>query len=1160
MQNADIYQYRPSEFELQNNGVAKVSDGRTAEELRTLRYELDTFVCEGKYQEGLVRLLDTFLSDLGKSEQKAGWVSGFFGSGKSHLVKVLRHLWVDTAFPDGATARGITSRGALPHEVTDPLIALTREGRRHAGLHAASGTLGAGAGDSVRLALLGIVFRSVGLPEDYARARFVLRLKQEGVFDAFRAAVEAGGKSLYDDGGATGEIHHLHVSPVIARAVLETGTGWGADEKEVRTAIRAEYQEPRDVTNEQMLRAMREALALATDGASVDDLPCTLVAIDEVQQYIGDDAQRSMAVQEVVEACGKGLGSRVFFVGTGQNALSAAPLLKRLMGRFTVTVQLSDADVKTVTRKTVLAKTNAAKPDVQAVLDGVRGELSRHLKDTALKAQDDDLAVEVDDYPILPTRRRFWDRVLQSTDTSGTESQLRNQLKIIDEAVKATADLPLGTVVGGDFVYDRETLLQSGELPGQIDARVERLRADGDALDPRLASLAWLIGRLPRDGGADTGLRATPEQMADLLVEDLTESSAAFRGRVEDRLAALYDAGELMRVDDEYRIQTTQSAEWDTAFRQARTAILNDTPRLSAERGDAVKARAFAALEPLRKVLHGASKQPRPLDTQFGGGVPPGDGKGVPVWIQTGWDASADAVRDDARAAGPESPLVLVFLPKRSASELDKALATRKAAQDTLHTKGMPMEDEGREARRAIEARRDVGERDVDLALDDVLRGAQVFLAGGAEVAGDTLGQAVARAAEDALERLYPEFAAGDDVAWHKVFEQAKTGTPAALQAIGYAGKPDEHPVCAAVLRFVGAGKTGAEVRARFETSPYGWPPDAVSGALATLVVNDLLRAQRDGQPVAAKSLDTRGIAQVRFQAEDVVLSHVERIKIAQLFGNADVQVKPADVGGAVRDFAASLRARAERAGGDAPLPAVERPAILDEVEASTGNAQLRALFEARNDLTALMNHWGDRSARRDARLAEWSRLQRLLRHADGLPEAPDVQAERDAVNEQRTLLDADNPLDGLADRLAGALRTALAEARERYRAAYERELGGLQADAAWNELGDTQRAFILGQYGLDGVPETDVSTPDALLRSLDTMSLATWRDRTDGLSSRASRALADAAQLAAPDQETVRPVRLRKATLRTAGDVDAWLATTRAALLDEVAKGPVVV
>src|ERR1039457_7112568 len=152
MTNRELYLRDPTTLELLNNGVSKVSEiGHDERQIKTLRFELETFVCDGEYARGLERILRAYLDGLGREEQKAVWVSGFFGSGKSHLVKMLRYLWEDYHFGDSATARSLVK---LPAEITDLLMELSNRSKSLGGLRAAAGTLGAGSMDNVRLAFI----------------------------------------------------------------------------------------------------------------------------------------------------------------------------------------------------------------------------------------------------------------------------------------------------------------------------------------------------------------------------------------------------------------------------------------------------------------------------------------------------------------------------------------------------------------------------------------------------------------------------------------------------------------------------------------------------------------------------------------------------------------------------------------------------------------------------------------------------------------------------------------------------------------------------------------------------------------------------------------------------------------------------------------------
>lgn len=1147
MTNREIYVNDPCAHDLLNNGVAEVKDTGSAEELRTLRYELSTFVCEGQYEKGLQRILGNFLANLDQPEQPSVWVSGFYGSGKSHLVKMLRALWEDTRFPDGATARGLVK---LPDSVSDALRELSTAGRRLGGLHAAAGTLGAGRSDQARLALLAIIFRSVGLPESYPLARFVMRLRDDGKLDAVRTAVEAQGKEW------EAELRRLYSSPVIAEALVAADAGMGDTAREVREVLRVQYPAQEvDVSNTEMEQAIQDALSVN------GQMPCTLIALDEVQQYINEMGERTRVIQEIAESCRTKFGGRVLLVATGQSALSGTPQLQRLQDRFRVIVHLSDEDVDTVIRKIVLQKKPSASPRVEAVLGENAGEVQRHLTSTRLAPMPEDERWKVADYPLLPTRRRFWERALRAIDQGGTQGQLRNQLKTVHEAARATAEQPLGTVVGADFLFEQQavSLLQTGALSQQLHAAIQEQKngSDDDRLKGRLLSLIFLIGKLPRQGAADLGVRAVPDVLADLLVTDLPAGSATLRRRVPELLALLEHDGQLMKVDDEYRLQTAEGAEWERDYRTRFNAIKDDQARIGSERDDLLHTAATQKIGNLR-LPQGASKFPREVKLHFGVEAPKTDGTAIPVWVRDGWSDDEQTLLADARRMGDEDPTILVWIPRRSADDLTRTLAARRAAKETLDARGVPSTQEGQEARAATAGRQSSAQQKLDQVLiPDIFSEARVVQAGGQEVGGTSLQERVKSAAERSLVRLFPQFSEADHTGWANVIVRARQGDGEPLQAVNWTAETEKHPVAAAVLGYVGAGRSGSELRKRFEGSPYGWPSDAIDGALYALLATGHLRATLNHQGVEANALNRNQIGSTSFRREHIVVTAGQRIAVRKLLQVAGVTFTPNAEAAAVPELLERLRAAAREAGGEAPLPTRPSTERLDDLAARSGNDQLVALAESRAEIEKDLEGWRATATKAKQRFPQWERLKMLFAYTADLDGREALERQIDAIREQRQLLHDPDPVQPQLQQVVERLRAALLAAEQSFRTVYERERQALEASDVWQRLDESARAEILQRYGITEVLSAHTGTEDEICRSLEQVNLVEWRDRRDALPRRFEQAREEAARRLEP---TITRIKLPGGTFRQREDVDAYLDQLRETLYARIAEGPVMV
>lgn len=1150
MNNKELFLIDPTTFTIPNDGVTTIYNPKSDKDWEVVRYELRSFVCEGEYYRGLERILSSFLANLANPKQPAVWVSGFYGSGKSHLVRVLQYLWGDVELPDKARARSLVN---LPTDIQDLLKELSTRGMQAGGLWSAAGKLTAATDQSLRLGLLSILFQCAALPEQYHQARFIIWLKQKGYYNGVRNWVEKQGDDFHE------ELDNLYISQSIADGILQQFPGFANTPAEARKLLAATFPQKADISDDEFLDTLEYVLELQQQVPG--KLPLTLIVFDELQQFLGDDQDRILQLQNVVEACSARLGSKLLFLGTGQAALQASPSLSKLQHRFTVKVMLEDSDVETVVRQVVLRKAADKVTILETVLDANRPEIDRHLVGTQIAPTVSDNKILVADYPLLPTRRRFWEGVLRAIDTAGMAAQLRTQLRVIHEANRMVANRPVGTVVPADMIFDQQesSMLQSGLLLREI-ATIIHAQEDGSAegtLKKRLCSLIFLIGKLPTEGAAIAGVKANSDTLADLLVEDLHQGSASLRQQIPVLLEQMRQLGILMKVDDEYRLQTAEGSKWEEDFRKRFSTIRANDTRIASDRGTEFHQAVSAALKGI-SLVQGSSKTARKFEQYFGIEAPKGDTNSVPVWIQDEWSISEKSVREAAQASGTDNATLFVLLPKRDADSLKDALAAFNAAKEVLETRPNPTTPEGFEARRAMESRKIIERKKLDILINGIIEKGRVYQGGGYEIQDTSFTTAIKTGLEASLARLFPKFTIGDHKDWGKVVEKVQDGSSDALKLVGYQGNTNQHPICQEVMNFIGgAGKKGSEIRKKFTGAGYGWPQDAVDGALLVLLSGGFLTASQSGQAKIFKQVNQSSIGITDFRIEGFTITISQRIALRGLFTDLGLPYKPNEEADFIPAALQLLIDLANDTGGPPPLPERPSTSVLDHLRSLSGNEQFVAMVDAKAELLSYFNAWTGLKAKKMQRLQRWNSLQRLKQHASDLPAVHQMTPQIQAIQSNRSLLIDPDPVTPLVNQLVEGLRAALVEASKRYQEVYQSQNEKLDQVLVWQQINDSQRQTILIQSGLLDVTPPIVGNEDELLSSLDLQSLTTWENMTAALPARFEKTHFLAARLLEPE---VVKITLPSATLKTAKDVDLYLDNLRKQLMDNIEKGNPVI
>lgn len=259
----------------------------------------------------------------------------------------------------------------------------------------------------------------------------MLWLIKEKKHEEVQAALKRRKTSLDD------ELPYMFISDDLSEALLEVLPNFASGVPEAKTQLAATFPTVEDISNDKLFAALDQVLSMHS--TKDDKLPLMLVIVDELQQFLGTDMDKADKTLAVVEGdprrtCKAGCCSwpRV------NQRWARRPSLQRMQDRFKVRVTLGVSDVETVVRRVVLAKKPDAISRVEAALESISGEVRRQLAGTAIEPSDNDKKDMVLDYPLLPARRRFWDRALRGFGNMGRAGQLRTQLRVVHEACEAS--------------------------------------------------------------------------------------------------------------------------------------------------------------------------------------------------------------------------------------------------------------------------------------------------------------------------------------------------------------------------------------------------------------------------------------------------------------------------------------------------------------------------------------------------------------------------------------------------------------------------------------------------------------------------------------------------------------------------------------------------
>ena len=532
-------------------GVIKADDDRH------LVTEVEEFVITGEVQPKLAELLEHYVE--GESSNGV-WISGFFGSGKSHLLKMLS-LLLENRVLDG---KSVSDRfldkpddeflkGEIERAVQIPTRSILFNVDQKAD----------NIGGDPQSALLSVFVKVLNeaqgyyAKEDYV-ANFERYLDKKGDLKRFK-------ETYAEISGASWEEHVEDIDTIENDTFAKVYAQFFGKSQEEGERYFDRAREKYKLSIEDFADRVKDYLDTLDPGSRVNFF------VDEIGQFIGKDSKLMLNLQTIVETLSTVCEGRAWVFVTSQGDLKkilgglegeSGNDFSKIQGRFGNKIMLSSSDVSEVIQRRLLAKADKEPAELQTVYDSEKdnirtlftfGDDSRHFR----TYRDAEHFYKL--YPFLPYQVELCqtaiERLSQHDAFTGKHQSVgeRSMLAIFHEIVKQLGPKEVGAFATFDLVYEGLKSVLRGEFQTAVN-RAENALSEDRPLAVRVLKCLFLLKWV-------TEFKATPKNVAILLIDHPEIDIVGHEKGVKEQLNYLEAQSYLQRNADIFEFLTDEEKD-----------------------------------------------------------------------------------------------------------------------------------------------------------------------------------------------------------------------------------------------------------------------------------------------------------------------------------------------------------------------------------------------------------------------------------------------------------------------------------------------------------------------------------------------------------------------------------------------------------------------